>query len=71
MVGKATQVLVTLVLTVLGSGCSSQATTPAADQNFLSDDYVFDPWASSEGLEIAVHSRDGETRFLTRGRPGT
>jgi hypothetical protein len=54
-------------LIIVGVGCSEQTTSLDDEEEFFADGYVFEPWASSEGLEIAIHSSDGNTRFLTRG----
>ncbi len=55
----------------VGFGCSSDGTVPtdAIDDQFPGEPYEFEQWASSENLEIAISSTNGESNYLTSGYP--
>ena len=54
-------------LLMVGLSCTQQSTSTSLDQQLPPDNYAFPPWTSSEGLQIAIHTVDGETRLLTSG----
>ena len=69
---KKTTALVSLLpLLLVGFGCSNDGTAPTDDigDQFLGQPYEFGQWASSENLEIAISSTNGEVTYLTTGYP--
>jgi len=54
-----------IILTLLMMFCISCSPTKNNEPEEVN--YVFDRWASSENLELTIHSSDGERIILTRG----
>jgi Tol biopolymer transport system component len=55
------------ILVIFCPGCHQTSTSPDTVDELIDDGYVFERWTSSEDLQIAVHSSEGGTRYLTTG----